>query len=62
MAIVYLPVEGVDAEHVKRHVEAEGTKCLLIPGDVKDSTFCAEAVEKTVKEFGKLDILVNNAA
>ncbi len=53
---------SVDAEHVKRHVEAEGTRCLLIPGDVKKSTFCTEAVEKTVKEFGKLDVLVNNAA
>ena len=43
-------------------MENEGRKCLLIPGDVKKSSFCQKAVEKTVKEFGKLDVLVNNAA
>ncbi|HEY8561333.1 MAG TPA: SDR family oxidoreductase [Pyrinomonadaceae bacterium] len=62
VAIVYLPEEEVDAKETARHVENEGGKCLLIPGDVKDSKFCAEAIEKTVKEFGKLDVLVNNAA
>ncbi len=63
VAIVYLPEEQSDAEHVRKsHVEKEGRKALLIPGDVRDSGFCDEAVEKTVKEFGKLDILVNNAA
>lgn len=62
VAIVYLAEEQTDAEETKRHVEAEGRKCLLIPGDVKDANFCREAVEKTVAEFGKLDILVNNAA
>src|SRR5205085_12282780 len=43
-------------------VQAEGRRCLLIPGDVKDSEFCRAAVEQTVEEFGGLDILVNNAA
>jgi len=62
VAIVYLPEEGVDAKETARHVENEGGKCLLIPGDVKDSEFCQRAIEKTVEEFGKLDILVNNAA
>ncbi len=62
VAIVYLPVEQADAEHVKAHVEKEGRKCLLIPGDVTSSAFCTQSVEATVKEFGKLDILVNNAA
>ncbi len=62
VGIVYLPVEQVDAEETKRAVEEEGRECLLIPGDVQDPEFCREAVEKTVKEFGKLDILVNNAA
>ncbi|CAN5895190.1 SDR family oxidoreductase [soil metagenome] len=62
VAIVYLPEEQPDAEHVKKHVEEQGRKILLIPGDVKDPKFCAEAVERTVKELGKLDILVNNAA
>jgi NAD(P)-dependent dehydrogenase (short-subunit alcohol dehydrogenase family) len=61
VAIVYLN-EHADAEETKRCVEAEGRRCLLIPGDVKDAQFCRQAVERTVKEFGKLDILVNNAA
>ena len=62
VAIVYLPVEQTDAEETATRVENEGRKCLLIPGDVKDPKFCASAVEKTVKELGGLDILVNNAA
>jgi NAD(P)-dependent dehydrogenase (short-subunit alcohol dehydrogenase family) len=62
VAIVYLPVEQSDAEETKSAVEKEGRKCLLLPGDVTDSAFCRSAVEHTVKTFGKLDILVNNAA
>ncbi|ANN72366.1 SDR family oxidoreductase [Bordetella bronchialis] len=61
VAIVYLN-EHEDAEETRRHVEAEGRRCLLIPGDVKDPDFCRRAVEETVKAFGKLDVLVNNAA
>jgi NAD(P)-dependent dehydrogenase (short-subunit alcohol dehydrogenase family) len=61
VAIVYLSSHE-DAEETKRCVEKEGRQCLLIPGDVKDSDFCKEAVEKTVAEFDGLDILVNNAA
>ncbi|HEY8050687.1 MAG TPA: SDR family oxidoreductase, partial [Ramlibacter sp.] len=61
VAIVYLTAH-VDAEETKRCIEKEGRRCLLIPGDVKDSKFCKGAVEKTVKEFGHLDVLVNNAA
>lgn len=62
VAIVYLPVEQSDAEETRRAVEDEGRRALLIPGDVKDSVFCREAVARTVEEFGKLDVLVNNAA
>ncbi len=62
VAIVYLPEEQQDAEETKAAVQAEGHKCLLIPGDVCDAKFCRGAVEKTVAEFGRLDILVNNAA
>ncbi|HEY0461484.1 MAG TPA: SDR family oxidoreductase [Pyrinomonadaceae bacterium] len=62
VAIVYLPEEEVDAKETARHVRNEGKKCLLIPGDVKDSKFCEEAIQKTVDEFGKLNVLVNNAA
>jgi len=61
VAIVYLNSHE-DAQETKRHVEKEGRECLLIAGDVKDSKFCKEAVEKTVKQFDRLDILVNNAA
>lgn len=62
VAIVYLPEEQVDADETKRVVEMEGQRCLLIPGDVKDPNFCEQAVELAVREFGHLDILVNNAA
>jgi NAD(P)-dependent dehydrogenase (short-subunit alcohol dehydrogenase family) len=61
VAIVYLSAHP-DAEETKRCVEKEGRRCLLIPGDVKDAKFCQGAVDKTVAQFGKLDILVNNAA
>ncbi len=61
VAIFYLN-EHVDAEETKRCIEAEGRRCMLMAGDVKDAAFCREVVEKTVSEFGKLDILVNNAA
>lgn len=62
VAIVYLPEEVSDAEVVKQAVEAEGRESLLLPGDVSDPKFCRDAVGKTVKKFGGLDILVNNAA
>jgi NAD(P)-dependent dehydrogenase (short-subunit alcohol dehydrogenase family) len=62
VAIVYLPEEQQDAEETQRAVEEESRRCLLIAGDVTDAEFCREAVETTVEEFGKLDILVNNAA
>lgn len=62
VAIIYLKEEKRDAEETARQIEAEGGRSLLLPGDVSDAKFCQKAVEKTVKEFGKLDILVNNAA
>lgn len=61
VAIVYLE-EHEDAEETARLVTAEGRKCLKIPGDVGDEAFCQQAVEQVVREFGKLDVLVNNAA
>lgn len=61
VAIVYLE-EHRDAEETKRLVEAEGRRCLALAGDVSDEAFCYEAVNRTVQEFGGLDILVNNAA
>ncbi|WP_071461143.1 SDR family oxidoreductase [Bacillus massilinigeriensis] len=61
VAIVYLE-ESEDANETKRLVEAEGSECLLLAGDLGNEVFCKEVVEKTMDRFGKLDILVNNAA
>lgn len=61
VAVAYLS-EDEDARETKRCVEAEGQSCVLIAGDVKNPAFARKAVEKTVREFGQLDILVNNAA
>lgn len=62
VAIVYLPAEQSDAEEVRDAVAKEGRRTLLIPGDVTDRQFCDDAVQHCIEEFGKLDILVNNAA
>ena len=62
VAIVYLTPEQTDAEETKRAVAAEGRQCLLISGDVTQPQFCKDAVARTIREFGHLDILVNNAA
>ncbi|WP_426453308.1 SDR family oxidoreductase [Paenibacillus sp. S-38] len=61
VAIIYLN-EHDDAKETQRLVEEEGTRCLLISGDIGQEPFCFEAVQKVVETFGKLDILVNNAA
>jgi len=61
ISVVYLEEEK-DANETKRLVEKEGRKCLLIAGDVGQEEFCRKAVEQTIREFGKIDILVNNAA
>ena len=61
VAIVYLSAHE-DAQETRRQVEKEGRRCLLIAGDVKNSDFCRRAVEQTLAEFGRLDVLVNNAA
>lgn len=62
VAIVYLPAEQSDAVQVEREVAQHGRRCLLLPGDLADPAFCAEAVDRTVRELGALDILVSNAA
>lgn len=62
VALVCLAEEQRDAEDTRRLVEAEGRHVLLIPGDVRDPVFCAEAVELVARRFGRIDILVNNAA
>ncbi|RAK61211.1 short-chain dehydrogenase [Phenylobacterium hankyongense] len=61
VAIAYLD-EHEDAEMTKQAVEKEGRRAILLPGDVADPQFARHAVDRTVRELGKLDILVNNAA
>lgn len=61
VAVVYYN-ENEDAEKTKELVEKEGQKCLLIKGDLKSEEFCKKVVEKCVGEYGKLDVVVNNAA
>lgn len=61
VCIIYLN-EHEDAAATKEMVENEGKKCLLIPGDVTNRSFCRDAVKQTVKTFGQVDVLVNNSA
>ncbi|MEG3788618.1 SDR family oxidoreductase [Lysobacter sp. CCNWLW3] len=61
VAIVYLD-EHEDAAETRRYVEQEGRRCLALAGDVRDSAFCEQAVERTLAAYGRLDVLVNNAA
>ena len=62
VAIAFLPSERSDAEVTKRWVEAAGRRCLLLPGDVTRRSYCDAIVRRTVKAFGRLDVLVSNAA
>lgn len=62
VAINFLSEEEEDAGKTRRDVEAEGVRCLMVPGDVRRSSFCTELVRRTAKELGGLDILVCNAA
>jgi NAD(P)-dependent dehydrogenase (short-subunit alcohol dehydrogenase family) len=62
VAITYLPEEESDAKETRTAVENEGRRALIIRGDITQEKFCRKAVETTVKNFAKLDILVNNAA
>ncbi|MCC5465867.1 SDR family oxidoreductase [Pelosinus baikalensis] len=61
VAIAYLN-EHADAGETKKLVEETGKRCLIIAGDIGNETFCQQVVAETIKEFGQLDILVNNAA
>jgi NAD(P)-dependent dehydrogenase (short-subunit alcohol dehydrogenase family) len=62
VAFTFLKEEKRDAEETKRAVEAEGRRAFPLMGDVRDAKVCKKLVDQTVKQFGKLDILVNNAA
>ncbi|MCO8168078.1 SDR family oxidoreductase [Pseudomonas sp. 21LCFQ02] len=61
VAVAYLD-EHDDAQETARWVERAGRQCLLLPGDLAEKAMCKEIVDKTVAQFGRLDVLVNNAA
>jgi NAD(P)-dependent dehydrogenase (short-subunit alcohol dehydrogenase family) len=61
VALVYFD-EHEDAASAKREVEQEGRRCITLAGDVGDESFCRQAVQRTLDTFGRLDVLVNNAA
>lgn len=62
VAIAYMPPEESDAQDTARWVREAGRNALTLPGDISEGSHCREIVERTVTEFGRLDVLVNNAA
>src|SRR4051794_14370793 len=54
--------EHDDAKDTAKYVEEAGRKCVLVPGDISDRAHCRTIIPKAVEEFGRVDILVNNAA
>jgi NAD(P)-dependent dehydrogenase (short-subunit alcohol dehydrogenase family) len=62
VAIVHLPEEQQDADVTLQAIREEGRRCLDLPGDLRDAQFCRDVVERTVRELGRLDVLVSNAA
>jgi hypothetical protein len=54
--------EDADARETARHVEAAGRRCVLVPGDIADAAHCRAVIDRAVREFGRVDVLVNNAA
>lgn len=61
VAISYLPQELDDAEQTREFIEATGSHCLLLPGDLREESVCVDIVARTVSELGGLDVLVLNA-
>ena len=61
VTVAYLD-EHEDAAETKRCIEAEGRRCLLVAGDVKKARFAQKVVAETIDAFGRLDVVVNNAA
>jgi NAD(P)-dependent dehydrogenase (short-subunit alcohol dehydrogenase family) len=60
--ISYLPEEETDAQQVRQEIEAAGRTALLVPGDISRAEHCRTIIARAVAEFGRIDILVNNAA
>ncbi|KAJ3268299.1 hypothetical protein HK104_005414, partial [Borealophlyctis nickersoniae] len=62
VAIVYVAKEEEDAQETKAAIEKEGRKAVLIPTDISIEENCQKIIQKAVQEFGRIDVLVNNAA
>src|SRR5699024_9910939 len=62
VALSYLPEEQEDAEETGRWIEQAGRRALLLPGDIREERWARSLVTRTREEFGRLDVLVNNAA
>ena len=62
VALAYLPEEQSDADETRKEVERAGRRCLQLPGDLRDAAYCDRIIDETVREFGRLDVLVSNAA
>ena len=62
VVISYLPEEEEDARQSVHWIEQAGRRALALPGDIGDERHCRDMVDRAIKEFGRLDILVNNAA
>jgi NAD(P)-dependent dehydrogenase (short-subunit alcohol dehydrogenase family) len=62
VAISHLPEEAADAEETRRWIEAAGQRAMTIPGDITEESHCSETISAVARTFGRLDVLVNNAA
>lgn len=62
VAITCLPEEAQDAEEVRQAIEEEGRRCLVLEGDLRERSFCERVIESILEKFGRLDVLVHNAA
>jgi NAD(P)-dependent dehydrogenase (short-subunit alcohol dehydrogenase family) len=62
VALSFKPEEQADADDTRELVEAEGRRCVLLPGDLRDHQYCEAIVAQTVRQLGKLNIVISNAA
>jgi NAD(P)-dependent dehydrogenase (short-subunit alcohol dehydrogenase family) len=62
LALAYKPEEQADADDTRALVEAEGRRCVLLPGDLRSPEYCESLIAQTVQQLGKLNIVVSNAA